>query len=87
MLAVARERAGILAERGEKKFTIYGENISGGPGVIYLLPDSPEVYGFPEKPKAPPAVNFVNVFSNSFVSLIAAFLIAIGAYVSFKKED
>lgn len=87
VLAVARERASMLAERGEKKFTIYGENILGGLGVIYLLPDSPEVYGLPEKPKNPPAVNFVNVFSNSFISLIVALLITIGAYASFKKED
>ncbi|GAB4435369.1 MAG: 4Fe-4S dicluster domain-containing protein [bacterium] len=85
ILTVARERASLLSKNGKNNFTVYGENVLGGLGVIYLLPESPETYALPERPKAPPAVNFVNVFSNSFVGLIAALILTFGAYASFKK--
>lgn len=87
LLTVARKRAAAMADRGMTKFAIYGDTILGGLGVIYLLPDTPESFGLPERPKNPPAVNFVNVFSNSFVSIIAGALITFGAYASFGKED
>lgn len=87
VVTVARDRAAKLSQRGMSKFSLYGDSMLGGLGVVYLLPDGPEAFNLPERPKSPPAINFVNVFSNSFVSLIAALIITFGAYVGFKKGE
>jgi formate dehydrogenase iron-sulfur subunit len=51
MLALARERVAALRTKGHSNATLYGENELGGLHLLYVLDDSPEVYGLPESPQ------------------------------------
>ena len=44
-----------LIVQGRKKAYLYGENEAGGTHVLYVLDDSPSVYGIVENPKVPVA--------------------------------
>lgn len=58
MLAAARERVRVLHEQGLTEARLYGANSQdgvGGTGSIFLLLDSPEVYGLPPDPRVPTA--------------------------------
>lgn len=58
MLAAAQERVRVLHEQGLTEARLYGANSQdgvGGTGSIFLLLDSPEVYGLPPDPRVPTA--------------------------------
>ena len=58
MLAAAQERVRVLHEQGLTEARLYGANHNdgvGGTGSIFLLLDSPEVYGLPPDPRVPTA--------------------------------
>ena len=58
MLAAAQERVRVLHEQGLTEARLYGANPQdgvGGTGSIFLLLDSPEVYGLPPDPRVPTA--------------------------------
>jgi len=54
--------------------TLYGENELGGLHVLYVLDDSPQVYGLPVGPKIPTAASFRDIFK--WVGVGAGFAIA-----------
>jgi len=56
-----RERAAAL-RRANPNATFYGDNELGGLHVMYVLDDSPEVYGLPVNPQVPAAAGVRNVF-------------------------
>ena len=51
LLADGRSRVQALKAKGYTNAYLYGEEELGGLGVLYVLDDSPEVYGLPESPK------------------------------------
>ncbi|MGV0360806.1 4Fe-4S dicluster domain-containing protein [Corynebacterium minutissimum] len=58
MLSAAQERVRVLHEQGLTEARLYGANSEdgvGGTGSIFLLLDSPEVYGLPPDPRVPTA--------------------------------
>jgi formate dehydrogenase iron-sulfur subunit len=46
-----RQRVSRLQTMGHSNACLYGENELGGLHVLYVLDDSPEVYGLPESPQ------------------------------------
>lgn len=82
--AIARERLGILHERGVSDARLYGvdDNIlDGGLNSFFLLLDEPEVYNLPENPPRP--VN--NVVPASFWSVVAAALLGLLGILFFRE--
>ena len=74
--AHARERLGILHERGVSEARLYGvdDNIlDGGLNSFFLLLDEPEVYNLPENPPRPSN----NVVPASFWSIVAAMILGV----------
>src|SRR5699024_11735438 len=58
MLAAAKKRVAELHAQGQTEARLYGANDEdgvGGTGSIFLLLDSPEVYGLPPDPRVPTA--------------------------------
>jgi len=53
LLAEGKERVAALKAKGYSNAYLYGDKELGGLHVMYVLDDSPEVYGLPESPKAP----------------------------------
>jgi len=51
LLTTARARVQTLTNAGTPGASLYGENELGGLRVLYVLDDSPSVYGLPEEPK------------------------------------
>ena len=51
LLAEGTSRVQALKADGHSNAYLYGEEELGGLGVLYVLDDSPEVYGLPESPK------------------------------------
>jgi formate dehydrogenase iron-sulfur subunit len=51
LVAEARQRVTELKSNGYSNAYLYGENELGGLHVLYILNDSPEIYGLPESPK------------------------------------
>jgi formate dehydrogenase iron-sulfur subunit len=52
-LTAAKARVQYLQSQGFTKANLYGEKELGGLHVMYILADSPEVYGLPKDPKYP----------------------------------
>jgi formate dehydrogenase iron-sulfur subunit len=83
--ANARQRLGLLHERGVKEAQLYGvdDNIlDGGLNSFFLLLDEPEVYNLPRNPQRPAN----NVAPASFWTIVAALIFALIGLISFKKE-
>ncbi|MFC1935154.1 4Fe-4S dicluster domain-containing protein [Chloroflexota bacterium] len=55
LVAEGRERVQSLRAEGHGNAYLYGERELGGLNVLYVLADSPEVYGLPVEPKYPVA--------------------------------
>ncbi len=53
LLAEGKTRVAALQSRGHKNAYLYGEKELGGLHVMYVLSDSPEVYGLPANPQVP----------------------------------
>ena len=82
--AHARERLGILHERGVKEAQLYGvdDNIlDGGLNSFFLLLDQPEVYNLPQDPQRPSN----NVIPASFWTIVAAAVMGLFGIFIFKK--
>jgi formate dehydrogenase iron-sulfur subunit len=50
--AEGRARVETLKGRGFTKANLYGENLLGGLGMMYVLTDPPDVFGLPEDPSS-----------------------------------
>lgn len=82
--ARARERLGILHERGVKEARLYGvdDNIlEGGLNSFFLLLDEPEVYNLPENPPRPSN----NVVPASLWTIIAAAILGLLGIIFFRE--
>jgi formate dehydrogenase iron-sulfur subunit len=82
--AHARERLGVLHQRGLSEARLYGvdDNIlDGGLNSSFLLLDKPEVYNLPENPLRPSN----NVVPASFWSIFAALLLGVVGILFFKE--
>jgi formate dehydrogenase iron-sulfur subunit len=82
--AHARERLGILHERGVQEAQLYGvdDNIlDGGLNSFFLLLDQPEVYNLPQNPQRPSN----HVIPASFWTIVAAAVMGLFGIVIFKK--
>ena len=88
--AIAQERLKYLWSIGYKKACLYGDKELGGLGFFYILLREPGFYGLPEEPKSV-SRDFFNVLTNSFMSLIAMGIVALGSLLALrertKKED
>lgn len=82
--AHARERLGILHERGVEEARLYGvdDNIlEGDLNSFFLLLDEPEVYNLPQNPRRPSN----NVVPASFWTIVAATILGLFGIIFFKK--
>jgi len=82
--AHARERLGILHERGVSEARLYGvdDNIlDGGLNSFFLLLDEPEVYNLPEDPERPSN----NVVPASLWTIIAAAILGMLGMLFFRE--
>lgn len=82
--AHARERLGILHQRGVQEAQLYGvdDNIlEGGLNSFFLLLEQPEVYNLPQDPQRPSN----NVIPASFWTIVAAAVMGLFGIVIFKK--
>ena len=80
----ARERLGILHDRGVKEAQLYGvddNKLDGGLNSFFLLLDQPEVYNLPQNPQRPSN----NVIPASFWTIVAAAVMGLFGIVIFKK--
>jgi len=55
LLATGKTKVEQLQSEGYTNANLYGENLVGGTHVLYVLQDSPAVYGMVENPKVPPS--------------------------------
>ena len=61
LVAEGRKRVGTLKGKGYSNAYLYGDKELGGLHVMYVLDDSPEVYGLPVSPQVPAAVAWKDV--------------------------
>ena len=82
--AHARERLGMLHERGVKEAQLYGVDdhiLDGGLNSFFLLLDEPEVYNLPQNPQRPSK----NVIPASLWTIVAAAVMGLFGIFIFKK--
>ena len=80
----ARERLGLLRERGVKEARLYGvdDNIlDGGLNSFFLLLDEPEIYNLPQNPQRPSN----NVVPASLWTIAAAAVLGLFGILFFRK--
>ncbi len=53
MIAAGKKRLDVLKARGVSNPNLYGENLVGGLGRLYILAEKPEAYGLPADPRYP----------------------------------
>jgi len=83
--AQARERVGLLRERGVNEARLYGVDddiLDGGLNSFFLLLDEPAVYNLPEDPSRPAN----HVAPASFWTIVAAMVLGLLGIIFFKKE-
>lgn len=82
--AHARERLGLLRERGVKEAQLYGVDddiLDGGLNSFFLLLDEPEVYNLPHNPQRPSN----NVVPASLWTIVAAAVLGLFGILFFRK--
>ncbi len=82
--AHARERLGILHERGVNEAQLYGTDdniLEGGLNSFFLLLDKPEIYNLPQNPQRPSN----NVVPASLWTILAAAVLGLCGIFLFKK--
>jgi formate dehydrogenase iron-sulfur subunit len=82
--ANARERLGVLHERGVQDARLYGVDddlLDGGLNSFFLLLDEPEVYNLPQNPQRPSN----NVMPASFWTIVAAGIMGLFGILIFKR--
>ena len=72
-----RERVAVLRKANENA-VFYGEKELGGLHVMYLLDDSPEVYGLPADPEVPAAATVRDVLGWVGVGAVVAAIVGFG---------
>ncbi len=80
----ARERLGLLHERGVKEARLYGEDdtiLDGGLNSFFLLLDEPEVYNLPQNPQRP----MNNVAPASLWTILAAAILGFMGILFFRE--
>jgi formate dehydrogenase iron-sulfur subunit len=80
----ARERLGLLHERGVKEAQLYGVDdtiLDGGLNSFFLLLDEPEVYNLPKNPQRP----MNNVAPASLWTILAAAILGFMGIVFFRR--
>lgn len=83
VLGLARSRADSLRSGGNRLASVYGEDELGGLKVMYVLADSPAVYGLAENPQ----VATYNVAQDWLSGIVATGLLAtIPFYVLFRRR-
>ena len=83
MLAAAKDRVRVLHEQGITEARLYGANDNdgvGGTGSIFLLLDSPEVYGLPPDPRVPTA-DLPGMYKTAAKAIGAMVLAVAGSFV------
>lgn len=81
----ARERLGLLHERGVKEARLYGVDddiLDGGLNSSFLLLDEPAVYNLPENPSRPAN----HVAPASFWAIVAAMILGLFGAIFFSKR-
>ena len=53
MISAGKKRVEVLKTRGYPVASLYGENLVGGLGRLYVLIEKPEAYGLPADPQYP----------------------------------
>ena len=84
MVALANKRVKELNVKGVERAQIYGLEELNGTGVMYVLQDSPAVYGLPENPKVPVSAYIWNAL---FRPLRAAIVLGLGLALWSNKKD
>ena len=82
--AHARERLGVLHERGVQDARLYGVDddvLDGGLNSFFLLLDQPEVYNLPQNPQRPSN----NVMPASFWTIVTAGVLGLVGILIFKR--
>jgi formate dehydrogenase iron-sulfur subunit len=82
--AHARQRLGLLRERGVKEARLYGVDddiLDGGLNSFFLLLDEPEVYNLPQNPLRPSN----NVVPASLWTIVAAAVLGLFGILFFRK--
>ena len=82
--AHARERLGMLHERGVQEARLYGVDddiLEGGLNSSFLLLDEPEVYNLPENPQRPSN----NVVPASLWTIVAATILGLFGIIFFRE--
>ena len=79
----AQKRVDQLHGLGVPQAALYGadDKVLGGLNSFYLLLDKPETYGLPADPKLPSR----DVYLTSFLSIVTAFLAALGVLFAFRE--
>ena len=81
----ARQRLGLLQQRGVKEARLYGvddEILEGGLNSFFLLLDEPEVYNLPANPPRPSN----NVAPASFWTILASLMLGVLAFIFFRGD-
>ncbi len=81
----ARQRLGLLQQRGVKEARLYGvddEILEGGLNSFFLLLDEPEVYNLPANPPRPSN----NVAPASFWTILASLILGVLAFIFFRED-
>ncbi len=81
----ARQRLGLLQQRGVKEARLYGvddEILDGGLNSFFLLLDEPEVYNLPANPPRPSN----NVAPASFWTILASLILGVLAFLFFRED-
>ena len=60
-MAEGKKRVGALKTKGYSNAYLYGDKELGGLHVMYVLDDSPQVYGLPLSPQVPATVAWKDV--------------------------
>jgi formate dehydrogenase iron-sulfur subunit len=77
LLQEGKERVASL-KKANLKASLYGENEAGGLHVLYVLDDSPDVYGLPDAPKVPISAKLRDIFSWLGIGFTALVLAGFG---------
>ncbi|MBI4770493.1 MAG: 4Fe-4S dicluster domain-containing protein [Chloroflexi bacterium] len=82
MIAQGEARVAALQARGLANANLYGRDILGGLGAMYVLPETPTTYGLPETPQMPLSASLWQDILQP-VGLFAIGAGAVGLFINF----
>lgn len=88
MIASGKKRVEALKRRGFANASLYGEDLVGGLGRLYVLIENPEAYGLPVDPKYPLFTTFWQSIVRPLgkVALGATILGILGAWIIIRRN-